>query len=219
MTSSAVTDPEPWWITNYRGSSPLQRYSHHSPAKTRRTVDFYVRHLGLEPDQMILDLCCALGRHTSELTRRGFARIVGVDLSPDRLAHATSRAAAGGERPCFVRADVRALPLDDASADAALLLRSFGFFDTSGEDLAVLGEIARVLRPGAPLGLDHFAPNSATTAVGTRVLEGPAVTTTLHTVWDSATGRLNSEMSTRHEDGRVDSLYSSSRLTRRRSLG
>ncbi|MGW4200916.1 class I SAM-dependent methyltransferase [Streptomyces sp. NPDC004726] len=220
MTSNnASTDQEPWWITNYRGPGPIQRYTHHNLSKTRRTIDFYICHLGLEPDQTILDLCCAFGRHTRELTQRGYARAIGVDLSPDMLAHATSRNAAGGKRPRFVRADIRALPFDSASADATLLLRSFGFLGTPREDLGVLEEIARVLRPGAFLGMDHFPPNSATAKVGTRVLEGPAATTTVHTTWDPATGRLNSHMSTRYEDGRVDSFRSSVRLYTPEDLG
>ncbi|MFI1700346.1 class I SAM-dependent methyltransferase [Streptomyces bobili] len=220
MTSNnARNDQEPWWITNYRGHAPVQRYSHHNLAKTRRTIDFYIRHLGLEPDQTILDLCCAFGRHTRELTQRGYARAVGVDLSPDMLTHATSRDADAGQRPRFVRADVRALPFDNASADAALLLRSFGFLDTSKEDLGVLKEIARVLRPGAFLGMDHFPPNSATTKVGKRVLEGATATTTMHTSWDPATNRLNTHMSTRYKDGHVDSFPSSSRLYKPEELG
>ncbi|MFI6287627.1 class I SAM-dependent methyltransferase [Streptomyces sp. NPDC051018] len=219
MPRNADTDQEPWWITNYRGRNPLQRYSHHNRTKTRRTVDFYIRYLSLEPNQTILDLCCAFGRHTHELTQRGFPRAVGVDLSADMLAHAISSDAAGGQRPRFLRADIRALPFENASVDAALMLRSFGFLDTTREDLGVFEEIARVLRPGAFLGMDHFPPHSATTKVGTRVLEGPAATTIVRTTWDPATARLNSHMSTRYEDGRVDPLRSSSRLYTPEELG
>jgi ubiquinone/menaquinone biosynthesis C-methylase UbiE len=169
--------------------------------------------MGLLPSQTILDLCCAFGRHTHEFTRRDFHRTVGVDLSPDMLAHATSSAGANGRRrPHFVRADVRALPFRNASADAVLMLRSFGFFDTPEEDLDVLREAARVLRPGALLGMDHFPPNSATAKVGTRVLKGPDATTIMHTTWDPKTARLNSRMSTRYQDGRVEQYHSSSRL-------
>ncbi|MGM9379223.1 class I SAM-dependent methyltransferase [Streptomyces longwoodensis] len=210
--AQAVPDQEPWWITNYRGRGPHQRYSHHNHAKTRRSVGFFIHHMGLQPSQAILDLCCAFGRHTHEFTRLGFPRTVGVDLSPDMLAHAASSAGANGRRPRFVRADVRALPFRNASADAVLMLRSFGFLDTPEEDLVVLKEAARVLRPGALLGMDHFPPNSATAKVGTRILKGPEATTTVHTTWDPATARLNSRMSTRYEDGHVEPFHSSSRL-------
>ncbi|MEW1760455.1 class I SAM-dependent methyltransferase [Streptomyces cyaneofuscatus] len=208
----AVAEQAPWWIANYRGRGPHQRYGHHNHAKTQRTVGFFIHHMGLTPRQAILDLCCAFGRHTHELTRRGFHRAIGVDLSPDMLAHAASSVGTDGRRPHFLRADVRALPFHDASADAVLMLRSFGFLDTAEEDLAVLKEAARVARTGALLGMDHFPPNSATTKVGTRVLKGPEATTTVHTTWDPATARLNSRMSTRYEDGRVEPFRSSSRL-------
>lgn len=210
--NQAVADQEPWWIANYRGRGPHQRYDHHNHAKTQRTVGFFIHHMGLQRGQAILDLCCAFGRHTHEFTRRGFHRTVGVDLSPDMLAHAASSAGADGHRPHFVRADVRVLPFRSASAGAVLMLRSFGFLDTSKEDLAVLKEAARVLQPGAFLGMDHFPPNSATTKVGTRILKGSEATTTVHTTWDPATARLNSHMSTRYEDGRIESFRSSSRL-------
>ncbi|MFF8916921.1 class I SAM-dependent methyltransferase [Streptomyces sp. NPDC015032] len=208
----ALADQEPWWITNYRGQGPHQRYGHHNHAKTQRTVGFLIQHMHLEPSQAILDLCSAFGRHTHEFTRRGFHRAIGVDLSPDMLAHAASSAGTDGRRPPFVRADVRALPFGNASTDAVVMLRSFGFLDAPEEDLDVLKEIARVLRPGALLGMDHFPPNSATTRVGTRVLKGPQSTTTVHTTWDPVTARLNSRMSTRYEDGRVELFRSSSRL-------
>ncbi|MEU8588619.1 class I SAM-dependent methyltransferase [Streptomyces sp. NPDC048664] len=210
--NQAVADQEPWWIANYRGRGPHQRYGHHNHAKTQRTVDFFIHRMGLESGQAILDLCCAFGRHTHEFTRRGFHRTVGVDLSPDMLAHAASSAGTDGRRPRFVRADVRALPFRNASADAVLMLRSFGFLDTPEEDLDVLKEAARVLQPGALLGMDHFPPNSATAKVGTRVLKGPDATTTVHTTWDPETARLNSRMSTRYQDGHVEPYHSSSRL-------
>lgn len=46
MTSNAVTDQEPWWITNYRGHGPVQRYSHHDFTKTRRAIELYTMVVG-----------------------------------------------------------------------------------------------------------------------------------------------------------------------------
>lgn len=208
----ASADQKPWWITNYLGRAPRERYGHHNHTRTQRTVGFLVQHMGLNPGQTILDLCCAFGRHTHELARSGFHRAVGVDLSPDMLAHAASLADGDGRPPRFLRADVRALPFRNASAHAVLMLRSFGFLDSPEEDVDVLKEAARVLRPGGFLALDHFPPASATARAGTRVLQGPGATTTVHTTWDPATARLNSHMSTRYKDGSVEEFHSSSRL-------
>src|ERR687894_183000 len=69
------------------------------------------------------------------------------------LAAARRRAAAGpaASSPAFVRADYRKLPFPDASFDAAVnLFSSLGYLGDE-EDVRVLAEIGRVLRPGSRL--------------------------------------------------------------------
>jgi ubiquinone/menaquinone biosynthesis C-methylase UbiE len=97
----------------------------------------------------LLDVPCGFGRHGVPLARAGF-RVVGVDRSEALLAEARRRA--GGERqPKFVRADYRQLPLADESFDAAVnLFTSLGYLGDE-EDVRVLAEIRRVLRPGGRL--------------------------------------------------------------------
>jgi ubiquinone/menaquinone biosynthesis C-methylase UbiE len=97
----------------------------------------------------LLDVPCGFGRHAVPLARSGY-RVVGVDRSEVLLAEARRRA--GGERwPKLVRADYRELPFGDQSFDAALnLFTSLGYLGDE-EDTHVLGEIRRVLRPGARL--------------------------------------------------------------------
>jgi ubiquinone/menaquinone biosynthesis C-methylase UbiE len=101
------------------------------------------------PGGDLLDVPCGFARHTVPLARAGF-RAVGVDRSQVLLAEARRRA--GGERwPKLVRADYRKLPFADESFDAALnLFTSLGYLGDEG-DTQVLGEIRRVLRPGARL--------------------------------------------------------------------
>ena len=83
------------------------------------------------------------------LARAGF-RVVGVDRSEALLEEARRRA--DGERRLeFVRADYRELPLEDESFDAAVnLFTSLGYLGDE-EDVRVLAEIHRVLRPGGRL--------------------------------------------------------------------
>jgi ubiquinone/menaquinone biosynthesis C-methylase UbiE len=97
----------------------------------------------------LLDVPCGFGRHSVPLARAGH-RVVGVDRSESLLAEARRRA--GGERwPRLVLADYRELPFPDESFDAALnLFTSLGYLGDE-PDTKVLGEIGRVLRPGAPL--------------------------------------------------------------------
>jgi ubiquinone/menaquinone biosynthesis C-methylase UbiE len=97
----------------------------------------------------LLDVPCGFGRHSVPLARANY-RVVGVDRSEPLLAEAQRRAS--GERwPKLVRADYRELPFPDESFDAALnLFTSLGYLGDE-QDARVLGEIQRVLRPGARL--------------------------------------------------------------------
>ncbi|WP_051222858.1 class I SAM-dependent methyltransferase [Conexibacter woesei] len=99
----------------------------------------------------LLDVACGFGRHAIPLAAAGYA-VTGVDRSRALLAEAERRAAGeAGAAPVFVEADYRELPFADASFDAALnLYTSLGYLGDE-EDTRVLGEVARVLRPGGRL--------------------------------------------------------------------
>lgn len=103
--------------------------------------------LDLAPPARILDVPCGYGRHSVELARRGFA-VAGVDAAETQLARAREKAAAAGVSVDFRLQDARAMDLE-GEFDAALnLFLSFGYFETDDEHLAMLGGIARALRPG-----------------------------------------------------------------------
>ncbi len=77
-----------------------------------------------------------------------------TDAGRSRLAHL------GNVR--FVRADMHALPLADASHDAGLLMSALCH---AGDPSRVLREVARVLRPGAPLVVVSLAAHDHRDAV------------------------------------------------------
>ncbi|GAA1602071.1 methyltransferase domain-containing protein [Catellatospora bangladeshensis] len=90
-----------------------------------------------------LDAACGTGRHTGYLAARGH-RVIGVDSSPDML----DRARAKVPGAAFQLGDLHELPLPDASVDLVTCALAL----THVPDLApVLGEFARVLRPGGHL--------------------------------------------------------------------
>jgi SAM-dependent methyltransferase len=97
----------------------------------------------------LLDVPCGFGRHSVPLGRAGY-RVVGVDRSQTLLEEARRRT--GHERwPKLVAADYRRLPFADASFDAAVnLFSSLGYLGDE-EDVRVLAEIRRVLRPDGRL--------------------------------------------------------------------
>ena len=95
-----------------------------------------LRLLGDGPGRL-LDLGCGGGAPALAFAERGWT-VTGVDVSPAQLELARRR---GVE---VIEANAAALPFDDESFDAAVSM----FTHTDVEDFAaVVGEIARVLRP------------------------------------------------------------------------
>jgi SAM-dependent methyltransferase len=115
-------------------------------------LDFVERALPLTPDSRILEIGCGWGRHTLHLARRGYRRVVSLDIAPAMLAIARRRADAAGLTPTIVEADYIDLA-PDAPFDAVLSLydRSLLGWPTETEDRASLAHLARLIRPGGAL--------------------------------------------------------------------
>ena len=104
---------------------------------------------GVEPRAEILDCPTGFARHALVLAEEGY-RITGFDRSATLLAEAESRRG-DAEWPRLVRGDYRELPFEDASFDAVFnLFSSLGYLERD-EDVGVLREFRRVLRPGRAL--------------------------------------------------------------------
>ncbi|MBO1753823.1 class I SAM-dependent methyltransferase [Allobranchiibius sp. CTAmp26] len=91
----------------------------------------------------VADLGCGPGQVAAQLRRCGVEHVVGIDLSPLMLA-------AGHARHSdldFAAGDLRALPLADGVLAGATAFYSIVHLHPS-QRLAVLREMARVLRPG-----------------------------------------------------------------------
>lgn len=103
-----------------------------------------VRLLGLRAGSRVLDLACGQGRHAVPLRRAGLD-VIGLDPSPVLLQAARPR----DPGLALVQADMRSLPLSDSSVDGVVnLFNAFGYFERDQDDVDVLCEVARVLRPG-----------------------------------------------------------------------
>ena len=117
--------------------------------RTREEALGAVSLAGVEPGAEILDCPVGFGRHAIVLTEAGY-RVTGLDRSEVQLAEAERRRR-DAEWPRLVRGDYRELPFEDASFDAVLnLFTSLGYLERD-EDVGVLREFRRVLRPGGAL--------------------------------------------------------------------
>ncbi|MFE6845362.1 class I SAM-dependent methyltransferase [Streptomyces sp. NPDC057686] len=100
-------------------------------------------------DGVLVDYGCGPGRVADRAARVLGARVLGVDTSAEMLALARSTATKVAEFH-LVR-DGRVTGLPDGCADAVMCSHVLASLPTEEAVLAVLAEIRRLLRPGAPL--------------------------------------------------------------------
>lgn len=138
------------WFADWFNEDYLALYPHRNEAEAAKAVALIRRVVPWAPGWRVLDVGCGAGRHAPALVEAG-ARPIGLDLSAALLNRARR-----AEIP-LVRADMRRLPVRNASMDLAVnLFTSFGYFEHDAEHAAVLRGVAACLRPGGWFALDFL---------------------------------------------------------------
>ncbi|MBN1808874.1 MAG: methyltransferase domain-containing protein [Planctomycetes bacterium] len=137
---------------------------------TRAEVDEFLKLLEPDKASAILDLCCGQGRHTLELARRGYENVYGLDRSHYLVTRARATARKEGQHITFREGDARKLHFAPDTFDYVFMAgNSFGYFESVQDDVHVLGEIQRVLKPFGKILIDiadgeylreHYEPRS-----------------------------------------------------------
>jgi SAM-dependent methyltransferase len=122
--------------------------------RTQREVDAIVRFLELTSDSKVLDLCCGQGRHSLELSRRGY-QVVGLDLSETLLVESRQKAQEENLPVKFVRGDMRDVPFHNEFDGIINFYTAFGYFARDQENQAVLDAVGKALKPGGRFLLDY----------------------------------------------------------------
>lgn len=114
---------------------------------SRRIAPLFLDWLDVAPGGRWLDVGCGTGALSGAiLERRAPQSVIGLDRSPGFVAYA--RQQVPDPRARFVAADAQALPLAEASADAAVAALVLNFVPQP--ERAVAG-MARAVRPGGPV--------------------------------------------------------------------
>ncbi len=105
--------------------------------------------------ERVLDVATGTGMVAAELLSRGDCTVVGLDQSPEMLAGARARFAAGPDRARvqLIEGEAEHLPFPDESFDALTFTYLLRYVE---DPAATMHELARVLRPGARIASLEF---------------------------------------------------------------
>ena len=118
---------------------------------TKGECDFIEKEINFDKNSSILDLGCGTGRHSIELSKRGY-KITGVDLSESQLQRAREKAMEQKVSINFVQADARNLPFQN-QFDLVIILCEGGFplMETDEMNFQILKNASKALRENGKL--------------------------------------------------------------------
>ncbi|OQA00434.1 MAG: Ubiquinone biosynthesis O-methyltransferase [Planctomycetes bacterium ADurb.Bin412] len=131
-------------FTDYAQSYDKEAYTQ----GTLGECDFIEQEIRGDKTVKILDIGCGTGRHTIELTRRGYT-VTGIDLSESQLQHARRKAEGQGLKIDFQRHDART-PHFTKAFELVIMLCEGGFslMETDEMNFQILQNAAAALKPG-----------------------------------------------------------------------
>ncbi len=141
------------WAANY--DRLLSVLTLGQEARFRRRI---IESAELSTGHRVLDVGCGTGTLAIEAAKAvgPDGRVDGIDLSPEMIARAKSKARASGQDVYFQEAGIQSLPFADRSFDSVMSSLMFHHLNESMQR-AGLAEIHRVLVPGGRLTIIDFA--------------------------------------------------------------
>lgn len=118
---------------------------------TAAECDFIEKELGYDKSLRIVDIGCGTGRHSIELTKRGYS-VTGIDLSEAQLKRARKKAAEENLNIEFIQCDARNLTFTN-EFDAAIMICEGGFplMETDEMNYDILKNVTKSLKNTAKL--------------------------------------------------------------------
>lgn len=123
---------------------------------TEREIGTVRRALPFRRQERILDLACGNGRHALALATQGFEHVHGIDLSDRLLEKGSQEQRRLNLAVSFRKGDIRQTGYEDAYFDKIIMMgNSFGYFYEDEENIQVVEEVIRILKPGGYFLLDN----------------------------------------------------------------
>lgn len=145
------------WRDRYFEVGYLKRWALSPPDEARFEVAAGFLALGDVPSTArVLDLGCGHGAYALALAKAG-ADVFALDASSALLRRAQAHSEGRSYSARWIRGDMRAIPFG-RHFDLVIIISAFGYFDAEDEDLLLLREVGRVLRPAGCLILEN--PNA-----------------------------------------------------------
>ncbi len=153
-----------WWFRFFNHQDYLDIFEDMTGRdRTLKELNFCEHVLEWVPGESVLDAPCGAGRHVFELSNRGMAA-TGLDISLYLLAKASKEFMIDHNDaiyPQFVRGLMQRIPFQVHSFHHVVcLFSSFGYGETEQENLQIMRQFYRVLRPGGKIMVDvmnrHF---------------------------------------------------------------
>ncbi|MFH0736344.1 MAG: class I SAM-dependent methyltransferase [bacterium] len=114
-------------------------------------VDFIEKEIEFNKEAKILDIGCGTGRHSIELSKRGY-NVLGFDLSLDQLTLAKEKAANAGVNVVFEQMDARYFNYKE-NFDLGIMIceGSFPLMETDEMNFSILKNAYNSIKPGGKL--------------------------------------------------------------------
>ena len=151
---NSESSDRPWYETAFERDY-LRVYAHRNEAAARTEAEFILARTPPESRRRILDIACGAARHLVWFSSAAEFS-VGVDRSADLLDAAATRLGPLSTKVKLICADMRRLPFESEFTCATLLFTSFGYFQTDKENLTVIQQASKALKPGGVFWLDYI---------------------------------------------------------------
>lgn len=152
-----ISQEKEWFSTWFDTPLYEKLYADRDQQEAVQMIDLLESTLPCKDHPMVLDLGCGRGRHSIELTRRGY-RVTGLDLSEQALEKARKKADERGVDVRFVQGDMR-IPIQETFDLVVNLFTTFGYFSDSEDDERVLDAVTQMVSPQGWFVLDFLNPD------------------------------------------------------------